>query len=605
MHQSPKTLGKIFTQRIFKTPHKLGIGWIEHNEIKSLSFLEYRNKIEILALGLDHHKVLSGEKIAILSQTCKEWHLLDMAIMLSRGCVVPIYPSYIPKEIASILNHSDASMLIVENEKTAEKLVPILKNIPKIKLIISIHELSKELTEKLQSKIEVTILKDIFKIGLEKIKSHPDFLNHQIQAIGPDDLASIIYTSGTTGEPKGAIITQFGFASMLTNVEKSVKEAFDTKDRSLVFLPLSHVLGRCDSLLPLIFGWHAVYAESFDKLRENMQIVKPTIMLSVPRIFEKVYSSILDKINSGSMVEKQTLKWASFAAETYFKKIDKDQSPNAFEIFQYQMAYKLVFSKIYHLFGGKIRYLVSGGAPLSTDIIKFFRHAGLTILEGYGLTETIGPCYLNPLIKQIPGTAGKPCGDVQIKFADDGEILVKSDSIMAGYYKNDEGTKETIVDGWLYTGDVGELTSEGYLKITDRKKDIIITSSGKNIAPQKIENLARSKPHISHLVVIGDKKNYLTALVGIDKEHFFNDFEALDLASDCTIKEIATHTKVKEIIQREIDQINSELSHFETIKKFEIITEEFTTNNFLTPSLKVKRKYISKFYKDRIEAMYQ
>jgi len=605
MHQTPKTLGKIFSQRILKSPNQFGIGWIEHNELKSMTFLEYKNKIEILALGLNHHKVLSSEKIAILSQTCKDWHLLDMAIMLSRGCVVPIYPSYISKEISYILNHSDASMVIVENEKLAEKLIPILKNLTKIKLIISIHDLSKELTEKIQSKIEITSLKEIYKIGLEKIKSNPDFLNHQIQAIEPNDLASIIYTSGTTGEPKGAVVTQFGFASMLNNVDKGVKEAFDAKDRSLVFLPLSHVLGRCDSLLPLIFGWQAVYAESFDKLKDNMQIVRPTIMLSVPRIFEKIYSSILNKVNSGSIVEKQTFKWASMAAESYFKKIDQDLSPNAFEIFQYQMAYKLVFSKIYQLFGGKVRYLVSGGAPLSTQIIKLFRHAGLTILEGYGLTETIAPCCLNPLTKQIPGTAGKPIGDVQIKFAEDGEILVKSDSLMVGYYKNEEATKETLIDGWLYTGDVGELTPEGYLKITDRKKDIIITSSGKNIAPQKIENLARSQPHISHLVVIGDKKNYLTALVGIDKEHFFNDFEMLDLPTDCTVKELATHPKVKAIIQGEIDQINSELSHFETIKKFEIITEEFTTNNFLTPSLKVKRKFISKFYKDRIEAMYQ
>jgi long-chain acyl-CoA synthetase len=289
---------------------------------------------------------------------------------------------------------------------------------------------------------------------------------------------------------------------MLLNVETTIKTAFSQNDRTLIFLPLSHVLGRCDSLLPLVFGWQSVYAESMEKLIDNLTVVKPTVMIAVPRIFEKIYNKVMDQVNSGSMIEKQAFKWAISAAENYFEKIDKDLSPSAIEIIEYKLATKIVFSKIYNRFGGKIRYFVSGGAPLSTQIIKFLRYANLTILEGYGLTETIAPCCLNPLAKQVPGTVGRPIGDVQISFAPDHEILIKSEALMQEYYKNPTATAEAMQGGWFHSGDIGEFTAEGYLRITDRKKDIIITSGGKNVAPQKIENIAKAKAHISHLVVM-------------------------------------------------------------------------------------------------------
>lgn len=604
MAQTPQTIGKLLRLRLEKSAEKNALGWIENGEIRHLTFKEYYGQIETMAAGMKKLGVTSQEKIALLSQTCKEWHLLDMAILSARGIVVPIYPSYLPEEVQHIFIHSDSSVLIIENDKQFEKIISILPKLKNLKLLISIQDISEENQKKIRNSLPLISYSELQKIGIEEVKNNPDLLENLIADSQGEEVASIVYTSGTTGEPKGAVITQEALVAMLTNIEKTIKGAINDQDQTLVFLPLSHVLGRTDSFLPLVFGSEAVYAESIEKLLDNLQLVRPTIMLAVPRIFEKIYAKIMDKTTEGSLIEKNVFKWARETATRYFDKIDKDLSPSTKEIIEYNLAKKIVFSKIYDRFGGRIRYFVSGGAPLSPEIIKFLRFANLTILEGYGLTETIAPCCLNPLAKQIPGTVGRPMGDVKIDFGPDGEILVKSKALMKEYYKNPEATAEAIEDGWFHTGDIGEFTPEGFLRITDRKKDIIITSGGKNVAPQKIENLAKTQPHISQLIVIGEKRNYLTALVGIEKERFLPLLDELDLPSDCTLNDIARHPKVKEIIGGEIEAVNSQLAQYESIKKFTIIPEEFTTENFLTPSLKIKRKVVSERFKKEIEAMY-
>jgi long-chain acyl-CoA synthetase len=604
MLQGTRTLGRLLKLRVQKSPDRNAIGWIENNEVKSLTFKDYKTTIETLASAFLKIGVNVGDKVAILSQTCKEWHFLDMTTMCSRAALVPIYPSYLGAEIDYIFKHSESSILIVENDKQMEKIVPFMKDWANLKCVVSINELSEETLKKFRNSYPYYSFKELQRIGKDELKANPDILENFIQNQQPEEIASIIYTSGTTGEPKGAVVTQHGMTSMLLNVEATIKTAFNQNDRTLVFLPLSHVLGRCDSLLPLVFGWQAVYAESMEKLIDNLAVVKPTVMIAVPRIFEKIYTKVMDQVSSGSMIEKQAFKWAVTAAENYFAKIDKDLSPSAVEIVEYKLAHKIVFSKIYNRFGGKIRYFVSGGAPLSTQIIKFLRFANLTILEGYGLTETIAPCCLNPLAKQVAGTVGRPIGDVQISFGPDHEILIKSDALMKEYFKNPAATAEAMQGGWFHTGDIGEFTADGYLRITDRKKDIIITSGGKNVAPQKIENIAKAKPHISQLVVIGDKRNFLTALVGIEKERFLPMLDELDLPTDCSVMDLAQSPKVRDIIQKEIDEVNSDLAQYEQIKKFTIITEEFTTDNFLTPSLKIKRKAVVERFKEQINGMY-
>ena len=604
MNPGTLTIGRLLLEKASQFPDRHAIGWIENNEVRNLSFSEYKNHVEYLVNGLRKAGIAIGDKIAILAQTSKEWHLFDMATMCARCTLVPVYPTYLAHEVEFIFNHSDSVALIVENDKQMEKVIPVLGQLKNLKLIISINDLSDETLKKFRNSCPYISMRELSRTGKEEVKIQPDYFENNIKDQQPDEIASIIYTSGTTGEPKGAVITQEGLVSMLMNVEKTIKGAFTPQDKTLVFLPLSHVLGRTDSLLPLVFGWQAVYAESIEKLIDNLPIVKPTVMIAVPRIFEKIYAKIMEKTTTGSVVEKQVFKWAVSVAEKYFHKIDMDLSPTASEILEYRLAKKLVFQKIYDRFGGKIRYFVSGGAPLSADIIKFLRYANLTILEGYGLTESIAPVCLNPLAKQVPGTVGRPMGDVQISFASDGEILIRSKALMKEYYKNPEATKEALKDSWLYTGDIGEFTSQGFLKITDRKKDLIKTSGGKYVVPQKIENMAKMKPHISQFVVIGEQRNYVTALVGIEKESFLHMLDDLNLPSDCSVSDLSRHPKVRETIQNEINELNQELAQYETIKKFTIVTEEFTTENFLTPSLKIKRKVVSGRYKKEIEGMY-
>jgi len=601
-----RTIGKLLLKRVQLTPEAPAIGWIEAQEVRSLPFSAYKTQIEHLALGLMKHGMVTGDKVAILANTSKEWHLTDMATMCSRGTVIPVYPTYLAGEVKYIFNHSGARVLVLENDAQVEKIVPVLSELKELALIVTFQDLSEEVKKKIRNHVPFITLRELLKDGQEEHKTHPDWFDEGINQIKPDDIASIIYTSGTTGEPKGAVVTHNAFTTMLSNVHTFVKGAFGASDKTLTFLPLSHVLGRCDSFLPLVFGLHSVYAESFDRLVDNIQLVKPTVMLAVPRVFEKIYAKIHDQINSSPMWKQQAFKLAVQAGEQYFAKIDSDRSPNAGELLAYKAAKKVVFDAIYQKFGGKIRYFVSGGAPLSPDIIRFLRFADLTVLEGYGLTETIAPCALNPLTRQIPGTVGKPMGDVEFRFAEDGEILIKSQAMFREYYHNEEQTKDAFTeDGWFKSGDIGHFTTEGYLQITDRKKDLIKTSGGKFVAPQKIENMLKAQRWISHAVVVGEKRKFLTALIGIEKERFHGQLESLGLSLDCSLADLLAHPKIHEMIQQDIDAVNHDLAQFETIKRFVLVPDEFTTANFLTPSLKIKRKVVTEHFQAQIEAMYQ
>ena len=598
------TIGRLFQKRISLTPDRPAIGWIENNEIKHLSFTQYKDILETLVGAYAKIGLQVGDKFGILGQTSKEWHFTDMAALLSRAVVIPVYHTYTPKEVVYILNHSECSILVVENDRQMEKVAAQMSELPHLKTIISLNDLSENSLKKFRNHWNYYTYKDLIRLGTEEIKSHPDLLNNLIHSQTPDEMASIVYTSGTTGEPKGAVITQNALTVMLLNVQKSTYGAFTPEDKTLTFLPLSHVLGRTDSLFPLLFGWEGIYAESIEKLIDNISIAKPTIMIAVPRIFEKIYAKIMEQIEDGSFAKKKAFEWAIYAAKKYFEKIDKDLSPSTAEILEYKLAYKLVFSKIYQRFGGEIRFFVSGGAPLAPEIITFLRYAGLTVLEGYGLTETIAPCCLNPLTKQVAGTVGRPIGDVEFKFGADNEILIKSEAMFKEYYKNPKATEEALVDGWFASGDIGTFTSEGYLKITDRKKDLIITSGGKNVAPQKIENIAKTKRSISQMVVVGDKQKFLVALIGIEKEPFLPFLESWGLTSDVSIKTLSEHPQVIAMVQKDIDSVNSELAAYESIKKFKIIPEEFQMENFLTPSLKIKRKVVLQHFAKEVEAMY-
>ncbi len=587
-----------------KFPKKNSVGWIENNKVNFFNFNEYKNTIESLCLGLFKNEFKPTNRLCILGHTCKEWHFIDFATMSCRGTVVPIYPSYTYEEILYIYNHSESSYLAVQNLELFNKISSKLEQFKNLKMIIFLSEIPENEKEKIPPHISHTSFKLLLSQGSEEVRLRPSAFEEIISQIHDEDIATIVYTSGTTGTPKGAVITQKAFVSLLQNIKSGTQSAFSENDRSLVFLPLSHVLARCDSYLGVLFGWEMIFGRSIERVFQDIQLSAPTVMIGVPRIFEKIYEKILKQINDANFAKRKLFKWALQAANTYYEKIAKDHIPTSYEILQKELAYKLVFSKIYAKFGGKIRYLVSGGAPLAKEIIYFLRNIGLTIVEGYGLTETLGPCFLNPLYKQIPGTVGVALGDTQIKFESDGEILIKTGSLFSEYYKNKDDTNNSIQDGWFYSGDIGELTPEGYLKITDRKKDIIITSGGKNVAPQKIENMMKTQAYISHFIVIGNKRKFLSALVGIEKDNFLNELDSAGLKPDCSISTMSQNTTIRSLVQGSIDIINKELANFETIKVFQILPIELSTDNYLTASLKIKKKELFKQYQNLIEDMY-
>ncbi len=595
------TISKLFLKKTLKSPNRKAIGWIENGDLQFYNNEEYKDKVRTIFYGLTKLDIQVQDRLAILAQTSKEWHFFDMAALAARAVVTPVYPTYLAHEVEYILNHSETKVLILENEAQLQKILEIQKSLSHLKHIVALKEVSEESVKKLSPGIIFHNYQQFLDNGREESQNSPKRFEASIESGESTDLASIIYTSGTTGDPKGAVISQRAFVVMLNNVYSSLRTNILPNDRSLTFLPLSHVFGRCDSMLNLVFDFECVYAESLDRVVDNLQVAKPTILLAVPRIFEKVYSKVLENIQKENEIKKRVFDWALKASNDYFEKINQDKSPGTYEILQKNLAYKLVFEKIYNRFGGRIRFLVSGGAPLSPEIIKFLQNANLTILEGYGLTETVAPCILNPPVRQIPGAIGLPLGDVQVKFGEDGEIMLKTEALFSEYYKNKEATKEAFKDGWFLTGDIGELTTDGYVKITDRKKDIIITSAGKNVAPQKIENTLKLQKHISNAMIVGDKRKFLIAIISIDHEAFREGG-----ASGKTYEELASDPSVFEVIDQEVQAVNSELASFESIKGFFIAPSDFTVENGqITPSLKLKKKIILKTYATEIDALYK
>ncbi|MBC7714536.1 MAG: long-chain fatty acid--CoA ligase [Rhizobacter sp.] len=600
------TISKLFLRKTLKSPHRKAIGWIEGSELHFYNNDEYQQKVRVIFYGLTKLGIQPQDRVAILAQTSKEWHFFDIAALCARAVVTPVYPTYLAHEVEYILNHSETKILILENEAQFQKILEIQDKLEHVKIIVALREIAETSVEKLSKGIIFQTYQQFIDNGTLESQNSPKLFEASVESSEGQDVASIIYTSGTTGEPKGAVISQHAFIKMLDNVHSGLKTNILPTDRTLTFLPLSHVFGRCDSMLNLIFDFECVFAESMDRVVDNMSVAKPTLLLAVPRIFEKVYSKILENIQKENDLKKKVFDWALKTSNDYFEQINHDKAPGTYLILQKNLAYKLVFEKIYQRFGGRIRFLVSGGAPLSPDIMKFLQNANLTILEGYGLTETIAPCILNPPVRQVPGAIGIPLGDVKVKFAADGEILLKTEALFTEYYKNKAATDEAFKDGWFQTGDIGELTNDGYVKITDRKKDIIITSAGKNVAPQNIENIVKLQKHISNAMVVGDQRKFLTVIISIDRDAFLEELDSLGITGVPTYEELAKEPKVFEVIDREIQAVNSQLASFETMKGFFIAPSDFTVENGqMTPSLKLKKKVILKTYANEVDALYK
>lgn len=542
----------------------------------------------LMALGLD-----AKQHFAIMSETRFEWAIADLGILGAGAVSVPIYQTLTAKEIEYILHDSEAVGVIVSDGEQLEKVLSIRKNLPLLQ-----HVVVMDPPEELPS--GVFSMKQVEINGSDT--DNEDAFLARMNAIQRDQLMTLIYTSGTTGNPKGVMLSHNNLLSNLEGVIDAVP--CDENDTHLSHLPLSHVLERMSGLYLMIFaGVTIAYAESMKTIPQNLMEVRPTVMISVPRLFEKIYAGIKEKAGSGSFVKKSIFNWALAVAKKATPYLVESKPFPSVLGMKYNMADKLVFSKIREKTGGRLKYLISGGAPLSKEIGEFFLGIGIKILEGYGLTETSPVLSCNRPDRLRPGTVGPPIDNVEIRIAEDGEILARGPNIMMGYYNNVKATEETIIDGWLHTGDIGVIDNDGFLRITDRKKEIIVTSGGKNIAPQPIENAIKLSPLIENAVVIGDKRNYITALIVPPWETV--ETWAIQHHWPADPQELSSHAGFLKALRDEIDFNMRDFARYEKVKRFEVITEAFSIEGGeLTPSLKIKRKIINQKYADLIDQLY-
>lgn len=568
---------------------KRGDTWMSKN------WPEYYSDIETFGAGLLALNIKPKERVAIMANTRYEWSVADHAAMGVHAVVVSIYQNNTPADIEYILNNSEARVLILENETLLKVWSEVQNKCPHVEHII-LMDAPKNSVEK-----NVHSWESIRTKGQEVLKKSPMVFADLCQSQKISDTATLLYTSGTTGLPKGVVITH-------TQVISEVGEAFpifgvDDTDVSLSFLPYAHILGRIEHWAHAYMGFTMAYAESIEKIRNNLTEIEPTFLISVPRIFEKVYSAISTQIDA-SPVKKKLFTWAIGVGRRITELKLTHQTIPLELLATYELARKLVLNKVSLAFGRRLRFAISGGAPLASDISSFFHAAGVLILEGYGLTETTAAITVNTPFNYKFGSVGRPIGDVELKIAEDGEILVRSHKVMKEYYKNPQATAEVFTDGWFHTGDIGMILQGGDLKITDRKKDLIKTAGGKYVAPQKIEGLLKLHPMITQALIAGDQKKYIVALLTVDPIYL----QALAKERDDHFSnwtELVSRPWVQDIVRDHIAETNADLASYESIKRFLILPAEFTVEGGeLTPSLKLKRKVLAQRYQKEIESLY-
>lgn len=568
-----------------------GKGW------SAITYSEFGEKAKYIALGLHSLGVRSKDCVCLFSTNCPEWTMTDYGILSAGAVTVPIYPTLLPKDAAYIINHCEAKVVLVENEKLLEKVREMQDVCENVTVFVVMSGDFKKMKKKTIS------FDDLLEAGKTLEKEKHGLFETLSSDIGLDDTATLVYTSGTTGPPKGVMLTHNNIlfvCEALTQVWPDVKY-----ERHLSYLPLAHVFERVAGEFYCIYrGGTIYYAVSLDTVGQDALEAKPSIFTGVPRVYEKLYERTKLAFQNEKGAKRAIMQWAlSVGAQVTKIRQNGKHIPFILQT-QYNLADKLVYSKIRARLGGEVEFMVSGAAPLSKEVQEFFHSAGQLLLEGYGLTETTAPATVNLPDAFKLGTVGRPMLGVEIKIAKDGEILIKGGNVFAGYYKNEEATKAALVKGWLYTGDVGEIDNDGFLKITDRKKDIIITAGGKNIAPQNIENLMKTSHFVSQIVVLGDRKPYLVALVTLNKEEI-EKFAAEKNIAGKDYAKLIEHPEIQKLVDSIIAEKNQQLAKFETIKKFRVLEKDFSIDGGeLTPTLKVKRKVVFEKYGKLVDEMY-
>jgi long-chain acyl-CoA synthetase len=592
---APGTLTQIFFDTIRKYDKPDAMRVRLNGEWHPVSHRTLQERTRRVALGLQALGVQRGDRVAILSENRPEWAIADWACLTSGVADVPIYTTLPAEQLPFLLNDSGSVAIFVSNVAQGEKIAAVRGEVPGLRHVIVFDESARALGDLTLADLEAKGMQlDAPERAAEYEKS--------ALSVRPDDLATLIYTSGTTGAPKGVMLTH-------DNLHSNVMVCRDTttmgpSDVALSFLPLCHVFEREGDYFMFAMGVTLAYVDSFDFVPTAMQEVRPTIAMSVPRLYEKMYARVLENALSGSALKRRIFFWARKVADRWADEKLAGREPGGLLAWQYGLAQRLVFSKLKARTGGRLRFFISGGAPLAPEIAKFFYAAGLTILEGYGLTETSPVIAVNTPTALRIGTVGRLVDGVEVQIAPDGEILVRGPQVMKGYFNRPDATREVIDDeGWFHTGDIGVL-EDGFLRITDRKKDIIVTAGGKNIAPQPIENRVKTNEFVSQAVMIGDKRRFPAILI-VPEWDKLEKWARLNNIAPALRSELLTLPAVRQKMEQEVRSELTGLASFETPKKIALLEHDFSIERGeLTPTLKVKRRVVDKTYKSLIDELY-
>ncbi|HET7550986.1 MAG TPA: long-chain fatty acid--CoA ligase [Gemmatimonadaceae bacterium] len=599
---SPVTLNQLFYDAAERHDRANALQVKVGGRYQPVSHRTLVERVRNAGLGLRALGIPSGSRIAILSENRPEWAIADYACLTAGFVDVPVYGTLPAEQMLHILEDSGAVAIFVSNAEHARTIASIRPKLASLEWVIGFDATESDGVELTLAALEAKGAAAGGGVDGESRGAAERYRSEAID-VSPDQVATIIYTSGTTGEPKGAMLTHGNIASNVAAVTRAIP--FRADDVSLSFLPLSHILERMFDYLMFAVGVSIAYVESMDTIVDNLGEVRPTIVVSVPRIYEKIYARVLDNALSAGGAKKQIFFWARKVGERWADETLAGRRPGPWLAARYAIARKLVFSKLAERVGGRLRYFVSGGAPLATEINKFFYAAGLVILEGYGLTETSPVIAVNTPDRFRLGTVGQPISGVEVRIAEDGEIMVRGPNVMKGYFNRPDDTRAVLEsDGWFHTGDIGELDADGYLSITDRKKDIIVTAGGKNIAPQPIENAIKTNKYVTEAVMIGDKRKYPVVLVvpnfdNLEKWATYKNITYSDRA------DLITQPMVRAKMEREVLGTLHGLANFETPKKVALLSHEFSIERGeLTPTLKVKRRAVDRRYREMIDQMY-
>lgn len=595
------TINQVFKNRVKKYGDRLAVEKNNQGVWETATWVEYYERSRAAGLGLYSLGVRHGDRIAILSENRMEWIYTDMGGLGIGACVVAVYATVCAEDVRYVLENSDARVLIVENSVQLAKAIESKKDCPHLEKIVVMDASGCDMGSE-----NVISFEDLSALGREKHGSEPDLFERLADAVTPEDLLTIQYTSGSTGLPKGAMLTHGNIMSAIKSLTSVNPPFADDTDNVVGFLPLSHVFERIPVHYYVMYvGITKSYAGSMETLVEDIKLKQPTIMFAVPRVHEKIYQKMILAVKEKPPAVQKLFAWAQKVGNSISRHKEDNTVPPLSLKLKHKLAYALVFKKLQEALGGRLRWMCAAGGPIAKEIVNFFNAAGIFVLEGYGLSEVSGGATLSNLNDFCPGSVGRPLPGVDIKIARDGEILIKGGLVTSGYWKMADKSKEAFdADGYFRTGDVGRFDERGLLYITDRIKDIIITSGGKNIAPQKIESLFKNNPLFTQFMVIGDRRKFLSAVMTLDLDI------AARLAKENNIQfenreNLLDSSEFLKIVDKIVEENNSHLSRVETIKKYHILKNEFTIESGeLTVSMKLKKNEVMKKYQKEIEALY-